>query len=298
MQFNTPTTKEQMYTILNDIFYYYRIKRPVYEGITLKKLSLERLRYTPPTDEELLEIAKTMVAPDAQREIDERKEQINSSITSIESKIAHLQSAIETQIAQVESLYQASVEAVEKQAFKNGLISSGIMVDKITVLEEGKNEKITQINLEKDRQLSELNAQLLALRTSLDNVEEYFALAHEKDAEKKLCELIAERQEKIDEVFKYNNSLDEKEQRSQNTINQVNASLELRFYEINLGEFSKDQLVTMGYYDDVIKCVCGYYNTLEPMVAYQDVNLDKKLPIYLDDYYHNILYMYKARADA
>ncbi len=298
MQFNTPTTKEQMYNILNDIFYYYRVKRPSYDGITLKELSLERLRYTPPTDEELLDIAKTMVAPDKQREIDERKEQLKSSIISIESKISQLQSATQTQIAQVESLYQASVEAVEKQAFKNGLISSGIMVDKITVLEEGKNEKITKINLEKDRQISELNAQLLTLRTSLDNVEEYFAVAHEKDEEKKLCELIAERQEKIDEVFKYNNSLDEKEQRSKNAINQINASLELKFYEINLGEFSKDQLVTMGYYDDVIKCVCGYYNSLEPMEAYQDFNVDKKLPVYLDDYYHNILYMYKVKADA
>ena len=94
------------------------------------------------------------------------------------------------------------------------------------------------------------------------------------------------------EVFKYNNGLDEKEQRYLNTIKQTKASLKLRYMDISTGEFTKDQLVEMGYYADVVKCVCGYFDRLDPYTAFQDIASEKKLAIYLDDYYQNVIYTY------
>ena len=72
--------------------------------------------------------------------------------------------------------------------------------------------------------------------------------------------------------------------------------MELRFLDISSGEFTHDQLVEMGYYEDVIKCVCGYYDTLSASNAYYDITSEKKLAIYLDEYYSEIIYTYKLRA--
>ena len=52
----------------------------------------------------------------------------------------------------------------------------------------------------------------------------------------------------------------------------------------------------MGYYADVIDCVCAYYDTLPVLTAYQDLASENKLAIYLDDFYQDIVYMYKSRA--
>ena len=70
----------------------------------------------------------------------------------------------------------------------------------------------------------------------------------------------------------------------------------IRYLDVSAGEFTKDQLVDMGYYEDVIRCVCGYYDTLQPSVAYRDILDEGKLAIYLDDYYESIIYLYKSAA--
>ena len=52
----------------------------------------------------------------------------------------------------------------------------------------------------------------------------------------------------------------------------------------------------MGYYEDIMRCVCGYYDILTAVNAYQDILNEQKLSIYLDDYYESLVYMYKMRA--
>jgi transposase-like protein len=296
MQFNLPTTKNEMYNILNDIFHHYRIKRETYDGVPLEQLTLARMDYIPPSDLTLKTEAAALVAPDQQREIDKRKSDILKNITAINTKITAEGENALSLIQKVEELYDKSVESVENQARKNGLINSGILFDKLYQLEREKNAKILEVNAEKDRKIAELRAMLDAENELLAGCEEYFAAAHQKDIEKKFRELCDKREQMEKEVFKYNNGIEEKEQRYANTVIQMGANLEIKFLQISAGEFTKDQLTTMGYYEDVIRCVCGYYNTLNATNAYQDFSADQKLPIYLDDYYHNILYMYQAKA--
>ena len=54
----------------------------------------------------------------------------------------------------------------------------------------------------------------------------------------------------------------------------------------------------MGYYTDAINCVCAYFDTLSALTAYQQIAHDTKVAIYLDDYYSNVVYMYKTLANA
>ena len=296
MQFNLPTTKEQMYVILNDLFYYYRIRREGYEDLNLKELDLTRLDYTPETDEEIVEKARVLLSSEHQREIDKYVLDIKNQLEELSIKRNLIANNALYEIDEVEKLFSDSVEKIQNQAIKAGLIGSSVVVDKTAALESDKNLKIADITAKKNEKLLDISATETALKNKLAESETYFQLAHEKDVQKKACELMEKREQTLREVFKYNNGLDEKEQRYANTIKQVSSSLKLRFLTITAGEFTKDQLIDMGYYTDVIRCVSGYYDTLEPLAAYQDISAEKKLAIYLDEYYQNIIYIYRLGA--
>lgn len=296
MEFNTPTTKEQMYVILNDLYHYYRIRRKGFEELNLKELELERMAYVPLTDEQLLERATLLLAPEHQREKDEYSSAILNEISDIEKSIANAESALQEEIADIRKRYDESIIKLNSQAEKSGLFHSDLAVNKRAQLEAQMNADITAVTTKKEQTVANYSAKKQVLEEKLLGVEEKFRLVHELDTTKKFNELKYEQEALTRQVFEYNNALDEKEQRYANTIKQTQASLEIRFLDVTSGEFTKDQLVDMGYYEDVINCVCGYYDTLDALTAYRDIGSEKKLMIYLDDYYESVIYLYKSLA--
>ena len=296
MQFNLPTTQTEMYTLLNELFHFYRITRAGYSGTTLEAIQLNRMSYEKPTDTQIYSIAQTLVDAEHKREIKEKKSKIESDIIQYTKKISALESDTVKAIENVKALYKESVEKVEAQAVKNGLIYTDSVMSKISELEEKKNEKILALNASKNEKTSDYNSIIIGFQSQLNALESAYSEIHEADVQKKVEELKEQYAKTEREVFKYNNALDEKEKRNQNSIAQANAMLELEFLKISAGEFTKDQLVEMGYYEDVVKCVCGYYDRLDGLTAFQQISSDKKVPIYLDDYYQNIVYMYKSKS--
>jgi hypothetical protein len=164
-------------------------------------------------------------------------------------------------------------------------------------LESDKNVKIADITANKNKLIMTYSAEKQALENKLESADEYFKNTHEKDVDKKVLELKKEREQLTMEVFKYNNGLDEKEQRYENSIKQNQMSLKIRYLEVTTGEFTKDQLIDMGYYQDVVDCVTGYFNTLDASEAYYKFKEQSRLVIYLDDYYDNVLYLYRSAAE-
>lgn len=298
MEFNLPTNKEEMYAILNELYHYYRITRPVYQGANLTEMTLTRLEYTPPTDEEILIRAEKAVSAKHERELIEYKSALNEEITYLTEKIALTEKNLISETDSIKTLYDESVKSLTERAVNSGLYSSSVIVDKIAVLEDGKNKSIAEANRKSNEEIATLSAKKQTAENKLLGAEDYFLSVHDSEVEDMRLKLLDERNEKVTEVFKYNNGLDEKEQRYSNTVKQANANLQLRFLDISTGEFTKEQLTEMGYYTDVIKCVCGYYDTLSATDAFADLGSEKKLAVYLDDHYQNILYAYNLRAQS
>ena len=142
MEFTLPTNKTEMYNVLGEIFYYYRIRREQYEEFILPELTLERMTFTPLTDDELTVKATTMLASKHEREVIEYKNGLNERI----EKLKNLKDLEETQREkQVESciaLYEETKEKVRKEAQRNGLLNSSIVINKLSELEEQKNKEI------------------------------------------------------------------------------------------------------------------------------------------------------------
>ena len=296
MEFNLPTTKEEMYVILNDLFYYYRLRREGYEELNLLELDLPRLEIEQMSQEKFVEKATNLLKSKHEREILTYENDINTQILELEKKASLIEQNALNEIAKVQTLYGESVKKVEDQVFKAGLINSSIIIDKTVVLEENLNDKIASITESKNEQIASINAKITALNNKLSNSQSYFANIHQLEIDKKVIELKEEYAKLSADTFKYNNGLEEKEQRYSNTIKETKASLYLRFLDIRSGEFTKDQLVEMGYYEDVIKCVRGYYDTLPADQAYRDINAESKLAIYLDDFYQHVMYAYRSAA--
>ena len=296
MEFTLPSTKDEMYSVLEVLFDYYRVRKEGYEDVVLQELSLERLDSTLPSDQTLLAKAERLLKAQHEREIKDYQTELSSKISAIQEKIELIEKNSLEEITNITNLYNESMAKVQNQVFQSGLLNSSIMVDKTATLEDSKNQKIAQITQEKNDKVSSLTAEMQQLNAKLSASAEHFAIIHQKEIDKKFIELSDERDKKRIEVFKYNNSLDEKEQRYANSIKETKSSLHIRFLDVKSGEYTKDQLVEIGYFKDVIRCVSAYFDTLEPLRAYQTFLAENQLITYLDYYYEQVALSYKYKA--
>ena len=296
MEFNLPTSKTQMYELLNEIYHYYRIRRATFEDIKMQQLELDRMSFSILTPEEISARAEILVESEIEKEKNKDQMSIRARMASISKEIDALNTEKESVTGEAEELFEKSKTELENKAFKNGLVSSGILFEKMAQLESDKNQQILTVLANYDDKIASLRAEYSAQNYLLEELNTFYAGLKEKRIAEKVLELNEQMKEDEQEVFKYNNGIEEKKQRYANTIIQANANLELKFLEISSGEFSKSQLVEMGYYEDIMRCVCGYYDVLNAVNAYQDIINEQKLSIYLDDYYESLVYMYKMRA--
>lgn len=297
MTFNTPTTKNEMYEILQQIFYYYRIQRQADTDVTLNELELDRMTYTPMTAAEITTKARTALKSAQTEKVLNYKKKISDEIAELGEKVTLYGAQKTAAEAAARESYAAATLKAEREAVKRGIAQSSVVIDRIADLQTALAAEITSIDASYDEKIAAAQARITRLQSDLAGADTYYSqvfsyeiLAEEdkiKDDENKL----------IREIFKYNNGLDEKEQRAANSIITTTRSLELRYMNIASNFFTKDQLVEMGYYKDAIDCVCAYFDTLAPLTAFQQIAHDTKVAIYLDDYYSNVVYMYRSLAD-
>lgn len=295
MEFTLPSTKNEMYTTLQKIYSYYRIERKEYTPISLSPLNIEKITFTPFTDKEIEEKAEALLKAEHKREVLALKKSINERISALsEKRNGVISSAAELSNKIIEA-YEDSESKIEKQAIKNGFTHSAVIIDKLAEAENKKNAELVAVETDKNNELNEINAEFSSLNTALINADTYYADIHEYEKTAKIYAL-KEEQEKLErEIFKYNNGVTEKKLRYGNTLLQLNTSYKLKYMEINAVEFTKEQLYDMGYYQDVIDCVCGYYDTLSASDAFTEISNESRLVLYLEDYYQNVVYMYKMR---
>lgn len=296
MQYEKPTTKIEMYEALKEIFYYYRIRKDSYEDFILPELTLARMTVALKTQEELRAEAEIILAPKFQRERSDFVYNINERKTIIAEELKGLETKRSVLLSSCEKDYQNAIKTANAEGQKKGLTFSSTLSGKLFEIEIAYSEKITEINAGIENERQKLTAEDSALTVKLENVEDYFRPIEQAEINAKVLELTDAQEKAEKEAFKYNNTIEEKCQRYKGTVATTNATLRLRYLDINTEFFSKDQLVEMGYYEDAIACVCDYYNTLPASTAYQDIINESKLAVYLDDFYQDVIYMYRSRA--
>ncbi len=296
MEFTNPTTREQMYETLQEIFYYYRIKRETWEPVELQPLKINRLEFSKPTEEEILERAEKLVSPEIKLKKNQAVQQLILAKSELLYKTVSLNQQIEDTVNGIIALYDKQVEETKEEISRLGTTNSTIEVSEVSKIRQKQNQEVARVRQEHSDKIALLEGEIQGLESKILETEEFYSSLLSEEIDKKIEELKMEESNHLEEVKKYNSSIDEKELKHANDIVIKQANLELKYKELNQAFFSKDQLIEMGYYKDVMLCVCAYYNTLEPMTAYQNFLNDSRIVIYLEDYYTDILYMYRARA--
>ena len=296
MQFTLPTTKTEMLETLKEIFYYYRIQRIEFDNVDLERLSLERLVFQPLTDEQLLLKATEILASEHTKDIREKVNIHETNVKKLNEQLISLNQNALSLIDNINQEYLLAKDKIEQNASAWAITDTSLITSQLAELEGQRIEKISQIEQDLAVKRAEIEGQIVVELENKNSATEYFSKEHTQQINAKVIELKKEQEKTIRDVKKYNTTLEEREQRNANTLKEVEATLKLKFLQICSEGLTKDQLVEMGYYQDVIDCVCAYYNTLEPVQAFKDVSNETKIVTYLDDYYNQIVYMYQVKA--
>lgn len=296
MEFELPTTKNEMYNTLYSIFNYYRVKHNDFNIEEFKALELKNLSFNELSDDELREKASVLLAPSKQREIDKGLQSLDTQIEEYKRKILTLESKKDSETSQIQANFEEEKKKIQKKASENGVYASQVFLDEIKALNKEKTERLLVANSDYIEMLAYYNSVISSLEKEKSELSEKYEALYLLEEEAKISELKDEQFKIAREVAKYNNSISEKLQRYNNTLLQSRANLELKFLSIQAADLSKDQLVKLGYYKDVIDCVTAYYDTLEPKSAYNEFLNDTELITYLDSYYEQMLIMYRQKA--
>ncbi len=298
MEFQTPTSREEMYEILHEIFYHYRFRPIVYEPKELDKIELPRMEYQTPTEEQFVENATKRLSGKHLREISEKEKELDKEILEKQIQYDKIDLNTESLMAKIRALYEENAKRVQNETVKRGVGYSDIILEKISNVYLERDEKILSLLTSASQEKTALESQINALKAQKNGLNEFFAPVHAKEIEQMVIELKENEQKVSREVFEYNNELFRKEQTYANSLISQNAHLELSYIEIRSKGYSKDELIEMGYYNAVMKCVNDYYGTLNAVTAYNEFSQDTKVIVYLEDYYEEMLYLYKIRANA
>ncbi|MBQ7339604.1 MAG: hypothetical protein IJW43_01980 [Clostridia bacterium] len=293
-----PTSKAEMYEQLEEIYLEYRSINHTFGNMTLEPLNIERIDYTPKTEENLLEEARVLLQPWYNEEYEKKLSNLDTQYRVYYIK---KQDLLSKETAEHEALGQNIEERtadLEKKALEHGFANTDLFMDayaKITAQSINGHAKITSkyddLRKEVTNKMTEIEEEKAGLEEKYQNY-----LSHKISA--KIVELREEDKNHTIEVLKYNNGVEEKLQRSINTNISSNASLKLKFMEITSEGFSKDDLIQRGYYKKIINCVCDFYtyNFGTYGAAYTDILNEHNLMIYLEDYYVDVLELLRMRA--
>ena len=298
MEFQTPTTLEELYETLNDVFNYYRLQVENYTAADLTSLDLTRMSYTPLSDEQLTVLAGQNVAAAQKIRQMAYVDSLNEKIADVDEKIS-AETVKKTERLKANDLtYSSAKEVIIKHAIKTGTTDSGIYAEKLSALERERLTKEGEITALCTAETYKLNQEKQRLNGLLSNASGKYSDVCASEVSAEFNKLKSSQEQTVRTVFTYNNELDEKEQRYENTRKQLVAGMLLRHMEIRAKGYTKDELVDRGYYNDVIACVKSYYDGMTAAQAFTSIKSQPKLAIYLDDYYSNIVYYYKTLAES
>lgn len=294
MEYTLPTTKEEMYATLQAIFRYYRSVDQAYQDVVLSDLELPRLNAPYLAEAELKVKAEKLVASSQNERLISRKEKIEEEIKELKIKLSENADALEKEKERLAGIYADKMQYLADK-FLAGSYKNVDYAEDRAKAEKDYEDALADAESAAFEIKKKYIGEITLLENQLKNNSDYYAELFEKEKEEKFIQLQDEQEKLKREVFKYNNTLDEKEQRYANTKKQSEAALKLRHLSIRADSQTKEELIDCGYYACVLDVVSAYYDTMDANQALTDMKNEKNLILYLDDFYDNFLYMYYIR---
>ena len=298
MAYGNPSTKDEMYQILEQIFLDYRNTTIPFEQVQLVDINLSKLEYVSKSEEEFQLEARKLLTPWYNEEYDQRLKEIEKNILVKQKELENLQSSLDEQLSSIEKTYLQAQEEMEAKALNYGFADSPILINKLADIQNEKVNKINDVNEKFIVNSENVQYQIALFEQEKNSLLSVLNARFDDKITAKIIELKGAEKEKEREILKYNNSIDEKLQKHKNGNISANANLQLKYLEIRSEGLTKDELIQRGYYRNVVECVGYFYNNgfSTPLEAYRDILNESQIMIYLDDYYPSMLEMFRMKA--
>lgn len=296
MEFTMPTTKAELYEVLEEIETHYKGDLRLFTPPEFQTLTLSRMSYTPTTEEDRLARAEKLVEYGYEEALAAYLAELDAQIAKENGKKSARIAARDQTVLKLQEEYAAASEALRAEASRRGTLNSSAVANRLAALSEKRAAAIAEEEAACLADVAACDAAVAAYNQKKEDAPDAVLPPFESKRENALIELEKLDWERAAEVLKYNNQVEEKEVKYANALLSTVAKLRLEFIQAAAQGYSEDQLVAMGYYKDVIAAVLGYYDTLTPQAASEDFNNEQGLIVYLGSYYNNVSFLLSQRA--
>ncbi len=166
------------------------------------------LTYTPPTDDELLEVAKASYETAKNQTLQSAKDEADRKKKSLYESINDQIEGAEVRKQGLNQSYDSAQKSLENQTLKRGIQRSSAVIGGLKGLQTEKLNAINKMDGETKAYVDKLNKEIYDLESDLGKELSSINEKYENAVKVRLHELKKERDDKINEVIKYNNSLD------------------------------------------------------------------------------------------
>ena len=165
MQFETPSTKAEMYATLKEIYTFYRLQSPVYKEETLVDMTIPTLTITNKTQAQCKEEATLTLSAEHTREIERVKSELEDKILALDLAVGKLNQEKAEKINKLQLEYEEKLQNANDQALEKGVSMSSIYLAERNKIVNEKADKINQLNRYYDFRTLQIQAEKEVLET-------------------------------------------------------------------------------------------------------------------------------------
>ena len=232
---------------------------------------LDKLEYTPLTDEEINKLAESGVDKKYEIKIESLEDSLNKAIENVNLNNQKLKDESLSKKSAIDELYDEASKNVENNALKRGIARSSIVSEQLKSLDVSKIKDLLSVDDKLANDLKENALKIDSLQDEYQKAVKTLNIEKVLEIDDNIKKLKKEQEDKITEVLKYNNTIKKQQmemdkavekptQEEQDEIKKQMFNVALNYYmsipkEQALKEFDEDENVrkSLGSYAEAIK---------------------------------------------
>ena len=204
------TARDDLMQKLNDIEKKYQSGKQ-YDDLYPDSLGLEKLEYTPKSDEELTAETASELDREYEDKLNSLRAEYEEKRKTAEAQQQSVRSDSEAQLRNLQQEYGSAKKSLEDNALNRGLARSSVVIGQLGALERDRADAATALVSDRDAQLRDIGNVIVSLEAAYDEARAQQKEDYARDLAAAVNALKQEQQERLEEVKKYNNQIAEKE---------------------------------------------------------------------------------------
>lgn len=261
-------------------------------------LGLEKVDYTPETDEQLTQRAQAGVDYEKSEERKGLEDAFRTSSSELNERADEAERTLREDYEQLGELYAELRKQTENDALRRGLGRSSIKTGALSDLDADRANAENASKAAYDAEMAEVGAQLDALRKEQDAALEQLDLKYAAELEERIAELKEERDATAKKYAEYNNKVAEKEQEYavQREEDIADFLAEREKERLEREETQREQEAKYGYtgekqenYSKRYDLAFEFYSSLSPDIAADALAASPNMRYFLGNYYDKLM---------